>query len=131
LNPRWRDNWGGAIELWNRDVRECVAKVPPLLNDALIFETNDISYHGFPEPLRCPEGESRKSVALYYYTLDSDFHVRARSTNYRPRPQDGVLKSAMIWLDKEALDLYSRAKSRFGFSDELASKILGFLSRKR
>lgn len=131
LNPDWQERWGGAIELWDRDVRQCVVKIPPLFNETLIFETNDISYHGFPEPLRCPEGESRKSVALYYYTLDPDFHVRARSTNYRPRPQDGVLKSAMIWLDKEVLDLYSRAKSRFGFSDEFASKILGFLSRKR
>jgi hypothetical protein len=106
-----------------------VSKVPPLLNEALIFETNDISYHGFPEPLRCPEGESRKSVALYYYTLDPN--VTARSTNYRPRPGDGPLKSALIWLDKEAVDLYSRAKARFGFSDEFASRILAFLSRNR
>jgi hypothetical protein len=131
LNPEWQESWGGAIELWDRDVRQCVVKIPPLLNDALIFETNDISYHGFPEPLRCPEGESRKSVALYYYTLDPDFHIRPRSTNYRARPGDGMLKSALIWLDKEVLDLYSRAKVRFGFSDEFASRILGFLSRKR
>ena len=54
-----------------------------------------------------------------------------RSTNYRARPEDGPLKSSLIWLDKQAVDLYSRAKARFGFSDELASKILGFLSRKR
>lgn len=128
LNPDWNERWGGAIELWDRDVRECVAKVPPLLNDVLIFETNEISYHGFPEPLSCPEGQSRKSLALYYYTIDGN--VTARSTNYRARPKDGALKSALIWLDKEAVDLYSRAKARFGFSDEVASKILGFLSRK-
>jgi len=129
LNPDWDERWGGAIELWDSDVKRCVAKVPPLLNEALIFETNEISYHGFPEPLRCPEGQSRKSVALYYYTVDPN--VTARSTNYRARPMDGVVKSALIWLDKEAVDLYSRAKARFGFSDEMASKILGFLSRKR
>jgi len=39
-----------------------------------------------------------KSVALYYYTLDPV--LTARSTNYRPRPEDGPLKSALIWLDK-------------------------------
>jgi Rps23 Pro-64 3,4-dihydroxylase Tpa1-like proline 4-hydroxylase len=130
LNPNWQEQWGGAIELWDRNVRQCVVRIPPLLNEALIFETNDISYHGFPEPLCCPEGESRKSIALYYYTLDSEAHVKARSTNYRPRPEDGALKSALIWLDKEAVDLYSRAKARFGFSDEFASKMLGFFSRK-
>ena len=131
LNPNWQEQWGGAIELWDRNVSRCVAKVPPLLNEALIFQTDDISYHGFPEPLQCPEGESRKSIALYYYTVESNAHGSARSTNYRPRPEDGPWKSAMIWLDKEAVDLYSRAKARFGFSDELASKVLGFLSRKR
>lgn len=129
LNPNWDERWGGAIELWDREVKECVAKVPPSLNEALIFETNEISYHGFPEPLRCPEGQSRKSVALYYYTIDAN--VTARSTNYRARPKDGLVKSALIWLDKEAVDVYSRAKARFGFSDQLASRILGFLSRKR
>jgi len=129
LNLNWQEQWGGAIELWDRDVRQCVARIPPLFNEALIFETNDISYHGFPEPLRCPDGESRKSVALYYYTLDPN--VTARSTNYRPRPEDGPLKSALIWLDKEAVHLYSQAKARFGFSDDFASRILGFLSRKR
>jgi hypothetical protein len=81
--------------------------------------------------LRCPQTESRKSLALYYYTIESDPEVKTRSTNYRPRPEDGPLKSTMIWLDKKAVDLYSHAKTRFGFSDEFASKILGFLSRKR
>jgi hypothetical protein len=108
-----------------------MVKVPPLFNEALIFRTDEISYHGFPDPLRCPEGESRKSLALYYYTSESGAEVKTRSTNYRARPEDGALKSTMIWLDKEAVDLYSRAKARFGFSDELASRILGFLSRKR
>jgi Rps23 Pro-64 3,4-dihydroxylase Tpa1-like proline 4-hydroxylase len=131
LNPNWHEQWGGALELWDREMRRCVVKVPPLFNEALIFRTDEISYHGFPDPLRCPEAESRKSLALYYYTTESGPEVKTRSTNYRPRPEDGALKSGMIWLDKQAVDLYSRAKARFGFSDELASKILGFLSRKR
>ncbi len=131
LNPTWQEEWGGAIELWDREVRRCVVKIPPLFNQALIFRTDEISYHGFPDPVRCPEGESRKSLALYYYTVESGAEVKTRSTNYRPRPEDGPLKSSLIWLDKQAVDLYSRAKARFGFSDELASKILGFLSRKR
>jgi hypothetical protein len=131
LNPNWREQWGGALELWDREMRRCVVKVPPLFNEALIFRTDEISYHGFPEPLQCPQGETRKSLALYYYTVESGAEVTSRSTNYRPRPEDGMLKSGMIWLDKKAVDLYSRAKARFGFSDEFASKILGFLSRKR
>jgi hypothetical protein len=131
LNEGWHDEWGGSIELWDGQMRHCVAKYPPLLNCALIFNTDDASYHGFPTPLTCPEGRSRKSLALYYYTDEEGAHSPVRSTNYRARPEDGPLKSALIWLDKKAVDIYSRAKARCGFSDEFASRLLGFISRKK
>jgi hypothetical protein len=131
LNPGWQEGWGGAIEFWERSMRRCAAKYPPMFNHAVIFTTDERSLHGFAEPLRCPEGVSRKSLALYYYTVEQDSKVSSRSTNYHARPGDGLIESALIWLDKEAVDLYSRAKARFGFSDEFASKILGLISRKK
>ena len=131
LNAGWQEQWGGSIELWERSMVRCVAKYPPLLNHALIFTTDERSLHGFPDPLTCPEGQSRKSIALYYYTVEHDAKFTGHSTDYFARPQDSWGKSAMIWLDKKALDLYSRAKARFGFSDEFASKVLGFFSRKK
>ncbi len=131
LNPGWREEWGGSIELWEPTMHHCVAKYPPLLNHALIFNTNDKSFHGFPEPLTCPEGNSRKSLAFYYYTAELERKFTPHSTDYRGRPNDGAGKKALIWLDKKAVDLYSRAKARFGFSDDFASKILGLLSRKK
>jgi len=131
LNPGWREEWGGSIELWERKMARCGAKYLPLLNHALIFTTDERSLHGFPDPLTCPEGESRKSLALYYYTLEPDRRIHGHSTDYFARPQDSLAKSALIWLDKKAVDLYSRAKARFGFSDEFASKVLGFLSKKK
>ena len=134
LNPGWQEQWGGAIELWERSsagkMSRCGAKYSPLVNHALIFTTDERSLHGFPDPLTCPEGQSRKSLALYYYTVQQEKLV-PHSTDYFARPQDGWRKSAMIWLDKKAVDLYSRAKVRFGFSDEFASKVLGFLSGKK
>ena len=134
LNPAWQEEWGGSIELWERrqgKMDRCAAKYLPLLNNALIFTTDSESLHGFPDPLTCPESESRKSLALYYYTVERDRHVTPHSTDYFARPQDGWKKAMMIWLDKKAVDLYSRAKVRFGFSDEFASKVLGFLSGKK
>jgi len=131
LNPEWHEEWGGAIELWDVGMRSCVAKYSPLFNHALIFNTNEKSLHGFPEPLDCPEGVSRKSVALYYYTIEQDSRSTPRSTDYRARPGDGISQAAMIWLDKQAVNLYSRAKARFGFSDAVASKILGLISKKK
>ncbi len=131
LNPAWREEWGGAIELWEPKMARCGAKYQPLLNHALIFTTDERSLHGFPDPLTCPDGQTRKSLALYYYTAEPGAKLTAHSTDYFARPQDGWGKTAMIWLDKKAVDLYSRAKARFGFSDEFASKVLGWLSRKR
>jgi len=131
LNPGWNECWGGAIELWDENMQHCAAKHVPLLNHALIFNTDSRSYHGFPEPLQCPEGESRKSLALYYYTLDQTDTTAGKSTNYRARPQDSFAKAMLIWLDKKAVDVYSRAKARFGFSDDFASKVLGLVSRKK
>lgn len=43
-------------------------RIAPEFNRAVIFTTNDRTPHGFPEPLCCPEGETRKSLQLYYYT---------------------------------------------------------------
>jgi len=135
LNPGWQEEWGGALELWEKSadgkMTRCGAKYPPLLNHALIFTTDERSLHGFPDALTCPKEESRKSLALYYYTVERNKKVPVHSTDYFARPQDGWGKSAMIWLDKKAVDLYSRAKARFGFSDEIASRVLGFLSRKK
>ena len=68
LNENWREEYGGHLELWNRDVTRCGRKILPTFNRCVIFNTTDFSYHGHPEPLRCPRGMTRKSLALYYYT---------------------------------------------------------------
>jgi len=131
LNPGWQEQWGGAIEFWEPPMRRCAAKYPPLLNHAVIFTTDERSLHGFADPLLCPEDVTRKSLAFYYYTVDDQAKAAVHSTDYRPRPGDGWREAALIWLDKKAVDLYSRAKARLGFSDEFASKVLGFLSGKK
>ncbi|HEV7425205.1 MAG TPA: 2OG-Fe(II) oxygenase [Thermoanaerobaculia bacterium] len=68
LNRNWRDEYGGHLELWDRDMAACRKKILPLFNRTVIFSTTDTSFHGHPHPLTAPEGMSRKSVSLYYYT---------------------------------------------------------------
>ena len=130
LNPDWRLDWGGAIELWDKQMQRCVVSVPPLLNHAVIFSTDETSYHGFPEKLACPETVSRKSLALYYYTVEHQA-LTARSTNYRARPGDSKARAALIWLDKQAVHLYSRLKQKLGLTDDFASRVLAATSRKK
>lgn len=68
LNENWQDAWGGHLELWERDMSQCVQRVAPVAGRCVIFSTTRDSFHGHPHPLTCPENQSRKSVALYYYT---------------------------------------------------------------
>ena len=68
LNKNWREEWGGHLQLWDRDMTRCEAKVAPLFNRVMIFSTTDYTFHGHPDPLQCPEGITRKSLALYYFT---------------------------------------------------------------
>jgi Rps23 Pro-64 3,4-dihydroxylase Tpa1-like proline 4-hydroxylase len=70
LNTEWDEAWGGHLELWDADGKTCAKRIAPLFNRAVIFDTSNRSYHGHPHPLDCPEGQSRRSLALYYYTVD-------------------------------------------------------------
>jgi hypothetical protein len=130
LNEGWDPAWGGALELWDASMKACVKKVEPLLNQALLFQTERKSFHGYPDPIRCPAGVRRKSLALYYYTeLPAESHERARSTDYRARPNEWW-KAPLIFLDKLAVHLYSIVKTRLGLSDDFASRLLGRLFGK-
>lgn len=68
LNKDWREEYGGHLELWNRDMSRCETKILPLFNRLMVFGTTDFTYHGHPDPLQCPDGMSRKSLALYYFS---------------------------------------------------------------
>jgi len=71
LNENWTEAWGGDLELWDRQGKRCVRRISPIFNRAVVFDTSNLSYHGHPNPLQCPEERSRKSLALYYYTVDA------------------------------------------------------------
>ena len=66
INNEWKDEWKGANELWHNDFDECIKKTNIKFNRAIIFKTNDISWHGMPEKILCPDNMFRKSLAYYY-----------------------------------------------------------------
>ena len=68
LNKKWKKNYGGELELWNKDMKKCVKKILPTFNTMVIFSTNDFTNHGHPRYLNCPKNISRKSVATYYFS---------------------------------------------------------------
>ena len=73
LTKNWNSEWGGANELWDQEVNNRIVKNDVEFNTAIIFKTNDISWHGVPDIITCPEGVLRKSLAFYYISpLSSD-----------------------------------------------------------
>jgi hypothetical protein len=81
LNRDWRSEWGGQIELWSRDMTRCEKSYDPIAGRCIVFNTSAHSYHGHPDPLACPEGVTRKSIALYYYTAEPPDGVASERHN--------------------------------------------------
>lgn len=91
LNPGWTEDWGGHLELWDKDMKSCVKRIEPIHNRMVIFETTDFSYHGHPDPFK---GPARKSMAWYYYSNGRPEHEKTdpHSTCFKKRPQDETNK---------------------------------------
>ena len=70
LNSDWEKEWGGSIELWDKKMISVKKSLLPEINNVVIFRTDHESNHGFPDPIKCPENISRKSLALYYYVKE-------------------------------------------------------------
>jgi Rps23 Pro-64 3,4-dihydroxylase Tpa1-like proline 4-hydroxylase len=124
LNPTWRDEWGGQIELWDRDVRTCHLRSVPLLNRCLIFETSDISYHGVA-PVKAPTDVVRKSFAAYYYTKEAPprWDGTSHSTLFKARPNERLRRFVQMPLERFRRQVVDRlyeskrwVKSRIGLS---------------
>jgi Rps23 Pro-64 3,4-dihydroxylase Tpa1-like proline 4-hydroxylase len=72
LSKEWDESWGGHTEIWNSDVSEIIFKSKVNFNSAIIFKTNEISWHGVSSKIKCPEKIYRKTLAYYYMSDKSD-----------------------------------------------------------
>lgn len=96
LNEEWDESWGGALELWDQDMKACRKSVAPVIARAVIFNTDSNSYHGHPDPLVCPPEVMRRSIALYYYTVPVSSLIVPHTTRFRARPgSDDVAPSRL------------------------------------
>lgn len=73
MNSKWTEDWGGVLSLWDQKEGEkspgnLIKEVVPQFNRAVLFDTTQNSWHGLPKPIECPEGETRRSLAVYYLT---------------------------------------------------------------
>jgi Rps23 Pro-64 3,4-dihydroxylase Tpa1-like proline 4-hydroxylase len=89
LNPVWEEQWGGHIQLWDKDVKACWHSFAPLFNRCVIFETNEISFHGVT-PVTTASPHPRISFAGYYYTREApaNYDGGVHSTIFKARPDE-------------------------------------------
>ncbi len=90
MNKDWDESWGGHFELWDKEMKHSVKKILPIFNRMAIFTTTSDSYHGHPDPLKCPPDRSRKSLALYYFTngRPEEEVTDTHSTIFKTRPKE-------------------------------------------
>lgn len=94
LNPHWKEEWGGALDFYDFDNEKVIQHVPPIFNRAVIWRYHKRGFHGYPEPLTCPEGMSRNAFRLFFYI--SDAHYKEDDRPHR----------SLYWYDKELGEPY-------------------------
>jgi Rps23 Pro-64 3,4-dihydroxylase Tpa1-like proline 4-hydroxylase len=101
FNKDWPPEWGGNIELWDKDVKVCHHSFSPNFNRCVVFETSEISYHGVTA-VHCPEERSRKSFAAYYYTKEAppSWTGEEHTTIFRARPDEVIKGRVMMPLEQ-------------------------------
>lgn len=89
FNKDWKEEYGGYLDLWDKDVKKRYGYFEPKFNRAIGFITSNISYHGVT-PLTCPSEVTRKSFATYYYTKDvpDGWTGHNHSTLFKARPNE-------------------------------------------
>lgn len=94
LNEGWEKSWGGQFGIYTDEGNTLVKTIPPLFNRCVIFDTHDKSYHGLPDAINFPKDKPRKSIILYYYTVE-------------PRPSSNIVVNephSALWKSKNFND---------------------------
>lgn len=123
LNKEWKEEYGGHLELWDKDMKVKHQHVAPSHNRAVIFYTDDDSPHGYSK-INIPEGESRKSFYTYYYTEIGE-GFKYRDSKFVSRPDDSLSKK-ILTETKETIKI--RAKQ---FLKALGVKSLDFQDKNK
>lgn len=80
LTPEWLPEYGGSLKLFDGTMDEPLGEKVNInceFNRMVLFDTSPGSWHGFPDPIRCPDDVSRRSLA-YYYCVAADHNTPQR-----------------------------------------------------
>jgi len=101
LNRDWPEAYGGSLELWPADMSALGCRIFPRFNTMILWETHGATLHGLPDPVTCPPGRMRLSVASYYYTTTRRVAASGerRVRYWAARPGEDQVIERMCWQD--------------------------------
>ncbi|TAE66850.1 MAG: hypothetical protein EAZ85_15590 [Bacteroidetes bacterium] len=91
MNQNWQEEYAGHLEMWDAKMTKCEKKLLPIFNRLVIFETNEISYHGY-STVHLPENMTRKSIYTYFYTPLREDASKYHDTVFKAKPTDSTAK---------------------------------------
>lgn len=94
LNQDWNEEYGGHLLFNDFDNENTIQKVAPKFNRAIFWRYHKRGFHGYPEPLTCPEHISRNTFRLFFYVSNATF-----DPNDRPH-------RSLYWYDPELNEPY-------------------------
>lgn len=101
FNKDWPEKYGGHLDFWDKDVKNCLGNYAPIFNRAAGFTTTEISWHGVT-PITCPTDRFRKSFAVYYYTKEAPlgWDGVVHSTIFKARPSEYFKGNISMQIEK-------------------------------
>ena len=89
FNKDWQESWGGSLNFYDLENKNLLSSIKPDWGNILIWQYRNLVYHGYPDPMTCPEDQSRKGIRLFYYQSKS-----------KPDPENPPHRS-LYWFDEK------------------------------
>lgn len=116
FNKEWKDEYGGALELWDEKVKNLGAEIFPHYNRGAMFATSEISWHGYDQ-INLPEGMKRNSFFTYYYTpISEENPVKYHDTIFKTRPNESKAKAVKTAAKESTKNFIKGAMRKLGMN---------------
>jgi hypothetical protein len=89
LTPDWKEEWGGGLDFYDGSRSKIVKTIPCLYNTCAIWKYDELGFHGYRTPIKCPEGKSRNSIRAFYYVSNGEYK------------KDFTPHRSLYWFDEE------------------------------
>ena len=94
LDPEWKEEWGGALQFKDFNNEKVIQEVPTIFNRLILWRYHKRGFHGYPDPLNCPEDRSRNTFRLFFYVSDAKYK------------EDDRPHRSLYWYDNELGEPY-------------------------